>query len=42
LASLFGRNVKNTGKHIDNVLQEELKDVPLVAKFSTVQERVED
>ena len=37
LAKLFGRDVKTIGKHIANALKEELKDVPTVAKFATVQ-----
>ena len=37
LAKLFDRDVKTIGKHINNALNEELKDVPTVAKFATVQ-----
>jgi hypothetical protein len=37
IATLFERDVKTIGKHIANVLQEELKDFPTVAKFATVQ-----
>lgn len=37
LADLFGRDIKTIGKHINNALKEELKDVPTVAKFATVQ-----
>ena len=37
IATLFDRDVKTIGKHIANVLQEELKDFPTVAKFATVQ-----
>lgn len=37
LALLFDRDIKTIGKHITNVLQEELKDIPTVAKFATVQ-----
>ncbi len=37
LATLFDRDVKTIGKHILNVLQEELKDFTTVAKFATVQ-----
>lgn len=37
LADLFDRDVKTIGKHINNALKEELKDVPTVAKFATVQ-----
>lgn len=33
---LFDRDVKTIGKHIANVLQEELKDFPTVAKFARV------
>ena len=37
LAKLFDRDIKTIGKHINNALNEELKDVPTVAKFATVQ-----
>ena len=37
LADLFDRDIKTIGKHINNALKEELKDVPTVAKFATVQ-----
>ena len=38
LAELFDRDVKTIGKHINNVLKEELNDgIPTVAKFATVQ-----
>ena len=37
LAKLFDRDVKTIGKHINNALNEELKNVPTVAKFATVQ-----
>jgi hypothetical protein len=37
IATLFDRDVKTIGKHIANVLEEELKDFPTVAKFATVQ-----
>jgi Virulence protein RhuM family len=37
IATLFDRDVKTIGKHIVNVLEEELKDFPTVAKFATVQ-----
>ncbi len=36
IATLFDRDVKTIGKHIANVLTEELKDFPTVAKFATV------
>ena len=36
LASLFDRDVKTIGKHINNALKEEL-DSSTVAKFATVQ-----
>jgi Virulence protein RhuM family len=36
IAILFDRDIKTIGKHIANVLQEELKDFPTVAKFATV------
>ena len=37
MAELFNRDVKTIGKHINNALKEELKDIPTVAKFATVQ-----
>jgi len=37
MAELFERDVKTIGKHISNALREELKDIPTVAKFATVQ-----
>jgi len=37
LAIMFGRDVKTIGKHIVNALKEELRGVPTVAKFATVQ-----
>ena len=37
MALLFGRDVKTIGKHINNALTEELKSVPTVAFFATVQ-----
>lgn len=37
LSELFGRDIKTIGKHINNALQEELKDIPTVAKFAIVQ-----
>jgi hypothetical protein len=35
LSLLFDRDIKTIGKHISNVLKEELKDLPVVAKFAT-------
>lgn len=35
LAILFNKDVKTIGKHIVNVLKEELKNLPVVAKFAT-------
>ncbi len=35
LAELFGRDVKTVGKHVNNALQEELRNFPVVAKFAT-------
>ena len=35
MASLFGRDVKTIGKHINNALKEELKNEPVGAKFAT-------
>ena len=37
MARLFDRDVKTIGKHINNALKEELKDIPTVANFATVQ-----
>jgi len=37
ISLLFGRDVKTIGKHINNALQEELRDTPTVANFATVQ-----
>ena len=37
MSILFGRDVKTIGKHIANALTEELKDIPTVANFATVQ-----
>ena len=37
IAILFDRDVKTIGKHIANALQEELAQIPTVAKFATVQ-----
>ncbi len=38
MAKLFSRDVKTIGKHINNALAEELKDISTIAKFATVQE----
>ena len=38
LATLFGRDVKTIGKHINNALTEELSDIPTVANFAIVQQ----
>ena len=35
LALLFGRDVKTIGKHINNSLKEELRNIQVVAKFAT-------
>ena len=35
MAELFDRDVKTIGKHINNVLKEELEDEVVVAKFAT-------
>ena len=43
--SLFFRDVKTIGKHINNALKEELANVPTVATFAIVQnegERLDD
>lgn len=37
LSELFDRDIKTIGKHINNALKEELKDMATVAKFATVQ-----
>ena len=41
LSELFNRDIKTIGKHINNALKEELKDIPTVAKFATVQKEGE-
>ena len=41
MAKLFDRDIKTIGKHINNALSEELKDIPTVAKFATVQKEGE-
>ena len=41
MAKLFDRDIKTIGKHINNALNEELKDIPTVAKFATVQKEGE-
>ena len=35
LALLFGRDVKTIGKHVNNALKEELRDIAVVANFAT-------
>ena len=37
MASLFGRDVKTIGKHINNALKEELANLATVANFAIVQ-----
>ena len=37
MAELFGRDVRTIGKHINNALNEELSNIPTVAKFAIVQ-----
>ena len=37
LSKLFERDIKTIGKHINNALKEELRDIPTVANFATVQ-----
>lgn len=37
LSKLFERDIKTIGKHINNALKEELKDIQTVANFATVQ-----
>lgn len=41
IATLFDRDVKTIGKHINNALQEELDGLPTIAKFATVQKEGE-
>ena len=41
IATLFDRDVKTIGKHINNALQEELTGLPTVAKFAIVQKEGE-
>ena len=41
LAELFDRDIKTIGKHINNALKEELKNISTVAKFATVQKEGE-
>lgn len=38
MSILFGRDKKTIGKHINNALEEELKDTPTVANFEIVQQ----
>lgn len=38
MTELFDRDIKTIGKHINNALQEELNEIPTVAKFATVQQ----
>ena len=38
ISVLFDRDIKTIGKHINNALSEELKGIPTVAKFATVQQ----
>ena len=35
MADLFSRDIKTIGKHINNALKEELKEIPVIAKFAT-------
>lgn len=41
IATLFDRDIKTIGKHINNALQEELDGLPTIAKFATVQKEGE-
>ncbi len=36
IATLFGRDVKTIGKHINNALKEKLEGIPTVANFAIV------
>jgi len=40
IAELFDRDIKTIGKHIVNVLKEELKGISVVANFATAQIKV--
>jgi len=35
MADLFSRDIKTIGKHINNALREELRSIPVIAKFAT-------
>ena len=35
IALLFDRDIKTIGKHINNILKEELRDFSVIAKFAT-------
>ncbi len=35
MSALFDRDIKTIGKHISNALREELKAIPVIAKFAT-------
>jgi len=37
ISTLFDRDIKTIGKHINNALKEELEGSPTVANFATVQ-----
>ena len=37
MASLFDRDVKTIGRHVNNAIEEELEGIPTVANFATVQ-----
>ena len=37
MASLFDRDVKTIGKHVNNAIEEELEGISVVANFATVQ-----
>ena len=41
IATLFDRDIKTIGKHINNALNEELKGIPIVANFATIQKEGE-
>lgn len=38
IATLFDRDIKTISKHINNALRQELRGLPIVAKFATVQQ----
>ena len=37
MSELFDRDVKTIGKHVNNALAQELKGIPTIANFATIQ-----